>query len=190
MIHTLRPKRSATPSSVWGTTAACCYRPSTNTSQGSSNAWAKTAPIPAMTDYCKRRSRLASFLEYEYHVKDIAFKELKREFVEKFVVYLSSVQGSCVPGRSIRHIKKLKLMTYTAYKNGWIACRSFRRFLCQSGIRRTALPLGFGIAGRDGCQAPQLPNGHQPGCLRLLRLHGPEPCGRSETHPRGHPYGR
>ena len=44
-------------------------------------------------DYCKRRRRLASFLEYEYHVKDIAFKELKREFIEKFVVYLSSVQG-------------------------------------------------------------------------------------------------
>ena len=46
--HTLRPKRSATPSSVWAMIAACCYRPSTNTSQGSSNAWAKTAPIPAM----------------------------------------------------------------------------------------------------------------------------------------------
>ena len=44
-------------------------------------------------DYCKRRRRLASFLEYEYRVKDIAFKELKRDFIEKFVVYLSSVQG-------------------------------------------------------------------------------------------------
>ena len=44
-------------------------------------------------DYCKRRRRLASFLEYEYHVKDIAFKELKRDFIEKFVVYLSSIQG-------------------------------------------------------------------------------------------------
>ena len=40
-------------------------------------------------DYCKRCRRLASFLEYEYRVKDIAFKELKREFIEKFVVYLS-----------------------------------------------------------------------------------------------------
>ena len=44
-------------------------------------------------DYRKRRRRLASFLEYEYRVKDIAFKELKRDFIEKFVVYLSSVQG-------------------------------------------------------------------------------------------------
>ena len=34
-------------------------------------------------DYCKRRRRLASFLEYEYRVKDIAFKELKREFHRK-----------------------------------------------------------------------------------------------------------
>ena len=47
--HTLRPKRSATPSSVWAMIAACCYRPSTNTLQGSSNVWAKTAPIRAMT---------------------------------------------------------------------------------------------------------------------------------------------
>ena len=44
-------------------------------------------------DYCQRRRRLASFLEYEYRVKDIPFKELKRDFIEKFVVYLSSVQG-------------------------------------------------------------------------------------------------
>ena len=35
--------------SVWVTTAACCCRPSTNTLQGSSNVWAKTAPIRAMT---------------------------------------------------------------------------------------------------------------------------------------------
>ena len=31
-------EKSATPSSVWATTAACCCRPSTNTSQGFSNA--------------------------------------------------------------------------------------------------------------------------------------------------------
>ena len=84
-------------------------------------------------DYCKRRRRLASFLEYEYHVKDISFKELKRDFIEKFVAYLSSVQGMR-SGTIHSTIKKLKLMTYTAYKNGWIACRPFRRFLCQSRI--------------------------------------------------------
>ena len=49
VIRMLRPKKSATPSSVWATTAACCCRPSTNTLQGSSNVWAKTAPIRAMT---------------------------------------------------------------------------------------------------------------------------------------------
>ena len=75
-------------------------------------------------DYCKRRRRLASFLEYEYHVKDIAFKELKREFIEKFVVYLSSVQGMR-SGTIHSTLKKLKLMTYTAYKNGWIAADPF-----------------------------------------------------------------
>ena len=78
-------------------------------------------------DYCKRRRRLASFLEYEYHVRDIAFKELKRDFIEKFVVYLSSVQGMR-SGTIHSTIKKLKLMTYTAYKNGWIAVDPFAGF--------------------------------------------------------------
>ena len=44
-------------------------------------------------DYCLRRRRLAALHEYEYHVKNIPFKELKRDFIEKFVVYLSSIQG-------------------------------------------------------------------------------------------------
>ena len=78
-------------------------------------------------NYRKRRNRLASFLEYEYHVKDIAFKELKRDFIEKFVVYLSSVQGMR-SGTIHSTIKKLKLMTYTAYKNGWIAADPFAGF--------------------------------------------------------------
>ena len=78
-------------------------------------------------DYCKRRRRLASFLEYEYHVRDIAFKELKRDFIEKFVVYLSSVQGMR-SGTIHSTVKKLKLMTYTAYKNGWIAVDPFAGF--------------------------------------------------------------
>ena len=78
-------------------------------------------------DYCKRRRRLASFLEYEYHVKDIAFKELKRDFIEKFVVYLSSIQGMR-SGTIHSTVKKLKLMTYTAYKNGWIAVDPFAGF--------------------------------------------------------------
>jgi len=78
-------------------------------------------------NYRKRRNRLASFLEYEYHVKDIPFKELKRDFIEKFVVYLSSVQGMR-SGTIHSTIKKLKLMTYTAYKNGWIPTDPFAGF--------------------------------------------------------------
>lgn len=74
-----------------------------------------------------RRNRLASFLKYEYHVKDIPFKELKRDFIEKFVVYLSSVQGMR-SGTIHSTIKKLKLMTYTAYKNGWIVADPFAGF--------------------------------------------------------------
>ena len=68
-------------------------------------------------DYCLRRRRLAAFLEYEYHVKDIPFKELNRDFIEKFVVYLSTVKG-LASGTISAGVKKLRLMTYTAYKNG------------------------------------------------------------------------
>ena len=82
-------------------------------------------------DYCKRRRRLASFLEYEYRVKDIAFKELKRDFIEKFVVYLSSVQGMR-SGTIHSTLKKLKLMTYTAYKNGWIPADPFAGFYVKA----------------------------------------------------------
>ena len=78
-------------------------------------------------NYRKRRNRLASFLEYEYRIKDIPFKELKRDFIEKFVVYLSSVQGMR-SGTIHSTIKKLKLMTYTAYKNGWIPTDPFAGF--------------------------------------------------------------
>ena len=92
VICMLRPKRFATPFWVWAMTAVFCCKPSTNTLQASSNVWAKTAPIPPMRDYCLRRRRLAALHEYEYHVKNIPFKELKRDFIEKFVVYLSSIQ--------------------------------------------------------------------------------------------------
>ena len=82
-------------------------------------------------NYRKRRNRLASFLEYEYHVKDIAFKELKREFVEKFVVYLSTVKG-LASGTIHSTLKKLKLMTYTAYKNNWIPADPFAGFYVKA----------------------------------------------------------
>ncbi|MTT06964.1 tyrosine-type recombinase/integrase [Proteus mirabilis] len=82
-------------------------------------------------DYCLRRRRLAALHEYEYHVKNIPFKELKRDFIEKFVVYLSSVQGMR-SGTIHSTIKKLKLMTYTAYKNNWIAADPFAGFYVKA----------------------------------------------------------
>ncbi len=70
---------------------------------------------------------IAAFLEYEYHVKDIPFKELKRDFIEKFVVYLSTVKG-LASGTINAGVKKSRLMTYTAYKNGWIPVDPFAGF--------------------------------------------------------------
>ena len=140
-------------------------------------------------DYCLRRRRLAAFLEYEYHVKDIPFKELKRDFIEKFVVYLSAVKG-LASGTISAGVKKLRLMTYTAYKNGWISRRSFRRVPCQAQIRRTTLFVRFGTAGRHGRRTSQLPYGHQPGCLRFLRLYGSEPFRHCKADPCRYSYRR
>lgn len=80
-----------------------------------------------LENYKKAYKHLAAFLEYEYHVTDISFKELKREFIEKYVVYLSSVRN-LRSGTIPTSVKKLRLMTYTAFQNGWIATDPFAGF--------------------------------------------------------------
>ena len=80
-----------------------------------------------LKNYSNARRYLAAFLKYEYKIEDIPFKELKREFIEKYVVYLSSVRNM-LSGSIHTPVKKLKLMTYTAYKNGWIAADPFAGF--------------------------------------------------------------
>ena len=95
-------------------------------------------------NYTRARRYLAAFLQYEYKLDDIPFKELKREFIEKYVVYLSTVRNM-LPGSIHTPVKNLKLMTYTAFRNGWIASDPFagyryrvtyrdRRFLSESEL--------------------------------------------------------
>ena len=83
--------------------------------------------IGTLIKYNKSRRYLAAFLQHEYGSKDIPFRELKRDFVEKFVVYLSSVRNM-LPGSIHTPVKKLKLMTYTAFKNRWITADPFAGF--------------------------------------------------------------
>lgn len=87
----------------------------------------KDRKASTLVTYRKARNRLAGYLEYEYGVTDIPFKELKREFIEKYVVYLRTVRGM-LPGTLPNTIKKLRLMTYTAFKNGWIPTDPFAGF--------------------------------------------------------------
>ena len=109
------------------------------------NRVGKDRKASTLENYRKQYRRLAAFLQYEYKVEDIPFKELKREFIEKYVVYLSTVRGM-LPGTLPNAIKKLKLMSYTAFKNGWIASDPFagfrvaakyrdRRFLSESELQ-------------------------------------------------------
>lgn len=109
------------------------------------NRVGKDRKASTLENYRKQYRRLAAFLQYEYKVEDIPFKELKREFIEKYVVYLSTVRGM-LPGTLPNAIKKLKLMSYTAFKNGWITSDPFagfrvaakyrdRRFLSESELQ-------------------------------------------------------
>ena len=109
------------------------------------NRVGKDRKASTLENYRKQYRRLAACLQYEYKVEDIPFRELKREFIEKYVVYLSTVRGM-LPGTLPNAIKKLKLMTYTAFKNGWIASDPFagfrvaakyrdRRFLSESELQ-------------------------------------------------------
>ena len=109
------------------------------------NRVGKDRKASTLENYRKQYRRLAAFLQYEYKVEDIPFRELKREFIEKYVVYLSTVRGM-LPGTLHNAIKKLKLMTYTAFKNGWIASDPIagfrvaakyrdRRFLSESELQ-------------------------------------------------------
>lgn len=109
------------------------------------NRVGKDRKASTLENYRKQYRRLAAFLQYEYKLEDIPFKELKREFIEKYVVYLSTVRGM-LPGTLPNAIKKLKLMSYTAFKNGWITSDPFagfrvaakyrdRRFLSESELQ-------------------------------------------------------
>lgn len=87
----------------------------------------KDRSISTFKNYSKARRYLASFLKYEYKVEDMLFRELNRDFIEKFVAYLSSVRNM-LPGSIVTPVKKLNLIVYTAYKNGWIPTNPFAGF--------------------------------------------------------------
>ena len=100
----------------------------------------------SLAEYRTRRDRLAAFLQYEYGLSDIPFRELKRDFAEKFIVYLSTVRG--LRSTTIYHtLKKLHAMVYLAVSKGWISVHPFpdvwvvpqfreRRFLDENEIRQ------------------------------------------------------
>lgn len=99
-----------------------------------------------LAEYRTRRDRLASFLQYEYGLSDIPFRELTHDFAEKFIVYLSTVRG--LRSNTIFHtLKKLHAMVYMALDKGWIAVHPFpdvwvvpqsreRHFLDDDEIRK------------------------------------------------------
>ncbi len=87
----------------------------------------KDRSVSTFENYSNARRYLASFLKYEYKVEDMLFRELNRDFIEKSVAYLSSVRNM-LPGSIVTPVKKLKLMAYMAYKNGWIPVNPFAGF--------------------------------------------------------------
>lgn len=135
-----------------------------------------------LENYTRSRRYLAAFLQYEYKLEDIPFRELKREFIEKYVVYLSTVRGM-LPGSIHTPVKKLKLMTFTAFKNGWIASRPVCRISFQGHLPRPLFPFGVGTEGSHERPIPQLQNCYCSGYLRILLFHGFGLCRCTETFP-------
>ena len=99
-----------------------------------------------LREYRTRRDRLAAFLQYEYGLSDIPFRELTHDFAEKFIVYLSTVRGLRSATVS-QTLKKLHLLVHTAVRKGWISVHPFpdvwitpqyreRRFLNEDEIRK------------------------------------------------------
>ena len=118
----------------------------------------KDRSVSTFENYSNARRYLASFLKYEYKVEDMLFRELNRDFIEKFVVYLSSVRHM-LPGSIITPVKKLKLMAYMAYKNGWIPVNPFAGFYVKPeyGERRYLSASELQIASKGSGQAGSLP---------------------------------
>ena len=87
-----------------------------------------------LENYQKAYKHLSVFLLQEYHLSDIPFKELKRDFMDKFVVFMSNHLG-LRSGSMQTSIKKLHLMTYTAFQNGWIAADPFAGFRFKAEYR-------------------------------------------------------
>lgn len=96
--------------------------------------------------YRYSRDKVAAFLEYKYHVSDIAFKELTPDFIKEYYIYLRTV-CNLRQGTIHKILKKLKLMTYTVHKNGWIPANPFcdfkiapeygdRHFLTEKELQR------------------------------------------------------
>ena len=84
--------------------------------------------------YQNAYKHLSAFLSNEYHLSDIPFKELKRDFMDKFVVFMSNHLG-LRSGSMQTSIKKLHLMTYTAFQNGGIAADPFAGFRFKAEYR-------------------------------------------------------
>ena len=113
--------------------------------QGFEKRVGKDRAANTLENYRKAYKHLAAFLQYEYHTDDIPFQELKREFIEKYVVYLTNV-CNLRSGTIALSVKKLHLMTYSAFQRGWIAADPFagfrvtiqyrdRRFLSESELQ-------------------------------------------------------
>ena len=99
-IRMLRPKRSATPSSVWATTAACCYRPSTNTLQGSSNVWARNRAYSSYEDYCQTPQAACRFPRIRIPRQGHSFQRVEAGFYRKVRRLPLLGTRACVPERS------------------------------------------------------------------------------------------
>ena len=80
-----------------------------------------------------------------------------------------------LPGSIHTPVKKLKLMTYTAFKNGWITADPFAGFHINVTYRERRF-----LSEPELCavMGSELQNSHCPGHIRILLFYGAGLCRR------------
>lgn len=79
----------------------------------------KVIEAASADSYICTRRKIIDFLKSTYHSKDINLKKINHEFVTGFEVYLLS-EGNCSHNTMIRHMRRLKQVTTSAYRNRYI----------------------------------------------------------------------
>ncbi|MFV0366285.1 MAG: site-specific integrase [Mangrovibacterium sp.] len=77
--------------------------------------------------YIVTRRYVADFINLNYHVSDMALREINYTFLENLSIYLQT-QRKCNINSAGKHLQRLKKIVFIAKSNGWIKADPFINF--------------------------------------------------------------